>query len=541
MVVGSFQVVHVFVHIAFLAKPKDTTKIQNHHEGTAYSTRQALFRTETNETENPHGGHHRVWKQEPSNEERVHDGSNNKNGGKNNNETMSSLVTHSYGTTDVDEFRKLHREHLRRIENTRRKIENTNANANTTTLAFCPSKRFGFIAGYRNQIMALTVLVLQANHEGHGNLLLDSLWHKDTYGTEIFDPFDFYFDVEAWNRHACGGDSRDNAYRRCLPRLILYDPVEHDQWDPTTANYLPSVRNGKPGDATRPYGYTKGSTRLAARYMLYARGNGKFVPPNQATGTNRDATPPRNPAEILMLEGALRPHPALQAVVDRSRRQLEVAALASSSGGQNSRYMTLHARVEPDMQKHPVCIEKKVLSLRDIVAMVESKWRVPPVGVVFLPINREYLEKEGTPPGSGSGEPTNQIAVDNLRELNRLTNHPSYDRGANETATTGMWGGRVPVVEFGSAALEGTVYEHRPSTSGAILNYFLGLGADLFVGTEVSSFSHDLLAARFYRRAAASAAGVGSNGGTFDYRYLPGVGLREWIADDAVAPPGFSC
>ena len=223
------------------------------------------------------------------------------------------------------------------------------------------------------------------------------------------------------------------------------------------------------------------------------KGKGRYAPTR-----NR-----RNPAEILMLQGALRPHKALQAIVDRSKEHLRERASqaagekrVNSSSSSPLRYMTLHARIEPDMQIHPICKEKKVLHLQKIVDMIESKWSEPPVDVVFLPINRQYVEREGTLPenyknesNSDGDEAINWIAVDNLRVLNRLTNHNATDKG---TANGGMWNGRVPVVEFGSEALRGTIYEQRPSISGAILNYFLGLDADIFIGTEVSSFSHDV-------------------------------------------------
>jgi hypothetical protein len=45
----------------------------------------------------------------------------------------------------------------------------------------------------------------------------------------------------------------------------------------------------------------------------------------------------------------------------------------------------------------------------------------------------------------------------------------------------------------------GTKFEQRRSTTGSLLNFFIGVNAKIFIGTKVSSFSHDLLATRFYR------------------------------------------
>ncbi len=222
----------------------------------------------------------------------------------------------------------------------------------------------------------------------------------------------------------------------------------------------------------------------------------------RAADESQDTFRFRNPADVLLLKGALQPHPALQAVVDRSKEYLrEKGQRQGISGSSTFRYMALHARVEPDMQKHHLCRDKKVLKLQEIVDMMESKWPEPPVDAVFLPINRQKLEEEGTLPANfkndtESNEEINWIAVENLQVLNRLTNHNGDEDGKS---VGGLWNGRVPVVEFGSEAVRGTVYEHRPSLSGSILNYFLALGADIFIGTEVSSYSSDILGSRFYR------------------------------------------
>jgi hypothetical protein len=45
----------------------------------------------------------------------------------------------------------------------------------------------------------------------------------------------------------------------------------------------------------------------------------------------------------------------------------------------------------------------------------------------------------------------------------------------------------------------GTKFEQQQLTTGSLLDFFIGVNAKIFIGTEVSSFSHDLLATRFYR------------------------------------------
>jgi len=218
-----------------------------------------------------------------------------------------------------------------------------------------------------------------------------------------------------------------------------------------------------------------------------------------------------------MIREALRPHPMMQELIDK-----HIQSMSGSRG-----YMALHARIEPDMQAHPVCRDKKVLNLTDIVRFIEEKWQDPPVAKVFMPINRQYLEKEGDYDAliknpkqqklinEGNKPELNWIAVNNLKELNRITRE-------------GMWNGQVPVVEVGSNMLKGTVFEAKWSTPGSMLNFYLGLAAKIFVGTEVSSYSMDLLANRFY------------SSSMDNYKYLPD-GLHEWTPPGTIDAPGFTC
>ena len=131
-----------------------------------------------------------------------------------------------------------------------------------------------------------------------------------------------------------------------------------------------------------------------------------------------------------------------------------------------------------------------------------------------MPINRQYMEKEGKI-NERDYSKTNWIAVDNLNSLNRAVKH-------------GLWNGTVKVFEFGSNALKFTPYEKRPSTTGALLNYYISLGGNIFVGTEISSYSTDLLATRFYR-------GIFEN-----YKYTPN-GVERWTKEGDIKPAAHEC
>lgn len=372
---------------------------------------------------------------------------------------------------------------------------------NVTTLAFYEAR---LRSGFRNQMMCVTILILECILRGHGQFLYQSIPQKDTYGSNKNIPFDMLWDIPHWN----------SFYPR-LPRFVKADPILQDQWNPDRNNWFReelynttqfrnvdhSLLTSKP---EHPYAF--GFQRhLMSGYIRYAAGKGPYTQAGH-----------RHPAEILMLQGALRPSPALREII-----QEKLQTLDGTSSNETVEYMTLHARVEPDMQRQQVCVWKKVLNLTHIFEFMESKWTDPPALRVFMPINRQFLEKEGSLEvvkqlwADGKAEETNWMAVENLKALNKARDE-------------GLWGGRAKVFEFGSNVLNDTIFEHRPSTTGAVLNFFVGINANVFIGTEVSSYSHDLLATRFYR------------GKMENYMYLP-EGLVHWTPPGLEDPPGFHC
>lgn len=155
-------------------------------------------------------------------------------------------------------------------------------------------------------------------------------------------------------------------------------------------------------------------------------------------------------------------------------------------------------------------VDKKVLRLKHILNSLEEMFPDPPAPYIFMPINRQILEEEVERKG---GE--NSIAVENLETLN-------YAR------EFGLWNGTVKMFEAGSTVLKGTKFETKNETAGSALNYFIGLHSNVFVGTEISTYSNSLVTARLYR------------GNLRNYRYLPD-GLHEWTPKGTSIAPHFSC
>lgn len=151
-----------------------------------------------------------------------------------------------------------------------------------------------------------------------------------------------------------------------------------------------------------------------------------------------------------------------------------------------------------------------MLLLSEIFDLLQERFKEPPFDTIVIAVNRALLLEEGKNTTS-----QNRIAVENLRVLNL----------ANER---GLWGGKVRVFEAGMPSLKGTRFEKYPGISGAITDYFLAVQANLFVGSEVSSFSTDVIASRFFR------------GKRENFFYLPRK-VELATHDNSTYPPRFTC
>jgi hypothetical protein len=351
--------------------------------------------------------------------------------------------------------------------------------------------------GLRNECQALMCFVMRAMEQNVTQLLLESLSFQDTHGTLGRVPFERLFDVEHWNSHY-----------PALPRIVRYNPLLHPQWN------FSGAQSKDTAHATKPYFMSLHTLELLRCY-------GDYVRSLEVSNSTE-----RNPAELLIIKGALRPHRDIQKVIDRhvtkiengSKDYMTVCQVFASHFYEamllhkNDNPLTfcsstqLHARVEPDMQFHVYCPDQKVRNLTEIFDMIEKQFPVPPADKMFISINRKQLEENG---GMDPYYGENQLAVENLKALNKAV-------------AKGLWGGKV------------TVFDKEPPTPetagviGAIIAYFISLQSSLFIGTEVSSFSMDVITTRFYR-------GIKSN-----YLYQPD-GLVLATPESADRPPRFQC
>ncbi len=206
-----------------------------------------------------------------------------------------------------------------------------------------------------------------------------------------------------------------------------------------------------------------------------------------------------------MLKDAFRPHPRIQQVIDAFLDSLR-------ENGKPLSFMALHARVEPDMQKHIMCKELKVTNISDIVTNLYRQFKEPPVSKVLVILNRAILEEE--------------VSNSNLDNRNTLAEHNLMV--LNEIVEAGLWGGRVQVVEAGTGLAKQSTYfisSKYWALVGSIIDFFLAVEASIFVGTAVSSFSVDIEITRFYREKKEN------------YHYLP----DKLELSTATGPPRFDC
>ena len=379
--------------------------------------------------------------------------------------TNSVLPVESLNTSTTSDLKK-YEDHLT--------ISMKPITQNATSCAYPHS----FWGGFCNQLMMFIGMIMLSDESHFSQILVEGIRWKDTFGTNQQIRHDLLFDVVHWN-----------SYHPNLPRIIAHEPQVLPDVKIVGNEVSPRIRwKVDAENATKPYRLGQRQTSAVHKYLDH----------NTKVWKGKEK---RSPIEIAIMKGAFRPHPEMQRIIDDFLHS-----------GMDSSYMVLHARVEPDMQIHGKCKEKKVTAFRDIMRMLEEKFKEPPVSTLLVMLNREILEKEVANP-----ENSNTLAVENLNTLNDLISN-------------GAWGGRVKVVEAGSKlAIESKhkIYSKHSTVAGGIMNFFISLQANTFIGTEVSSYSSALVKSRFFR------------GSLDNYFYVP-EGLNLATKGD-VEPPKFAC
>ncbi|CAJ1967672.1 unnamed protein product [Cylindrotheca closterium] len=333
---------------------------------------------------------------------------------------------------------------------------------------------FEFYSGLNNQLMRFLGILSLAASEGYRQYLDPSILWKDTFGTNEKISHHKLWDVAHWN-----------TFYPNVPRLVKYDPKYHPhvmevgkviEMEGGIRIKVPEVTYNVTWDVWENRSITKPAPSGQNRHQSLNSYN------QMMRFHDRNSNHPEKTRQFSfykpMIAGALKPHPFLQHLVDREKAKL----------GAGGKFMAFHARVEPDMARQDrVCTSLKVWNLTEILDGIYKQFPEPPVNTVLMQFNRKYMEDESK--RTTNIDKYTVLNHQNLKVINRVVNE-------------GMWDGRVNVVEAGSSLVEEAgdpFYKRYSSISGGIVNMFLAIHSDIFIGTEVSTYSVIAANARFHR------------------------------------------
>jgi len=147
--------------------------------------------------------------------------------------------------------------------------------------------------------------------------------------------------------------------------------------------------------------------------------------------------------------------------------------------------------------------DKKVKNMTDIIEMIYRQYPEPPVSWVLMIFSRELVEAivvddQKTPVMVANKELNESFHDKSIQELT------AYNlQVINDCLQKGLWNGTVRVQEAGSKYVAKVSndpwYRHYSNIVGGILNFFLAIQSDIFIGTEVSSYSTLVSNSRYYR------------------------------------------
>lgn len=153
--------------------------------------------------------------------------------------------------------------------------------------------------------------------QNHSQVIVESIKWKDLFGTNQRLRHDIFFDVKHWN-----------SFYPTVPRFVEYDPAIHRDIKIFGKKDTPSMtwHVNDIFQATEPFAVGEKGLQAQNQYKKYLK---RVVAGLQS----------RDKLDLVMHKSAFRPHPALQRIIDEF------------TDGIPSGYLTLHARIEPDMQK----------------------------------------------------------------------------------------------------------------------------------------------------------------------------------------------
>eukprot|EP00977_Amphora_coffeiformis_P012133 scaffold2992_cov214-Amphora_coffeaeformis.AAC.15 len=297
--------------------------------------------------------------------------------------------------------------------------------------------------GFFNQQMAFSgAMMLLVDHmvdRGSFQVVLPSLIFLDYLGTDKLIRFDRLFDVDHWN-----------SYFPRLPRIVSYNETQHFQYIVKTSAVVPNQT---------AYNHPFYLESAGLGFRTYNAGYMRSLESGSRTELH--------PVDKLILQGALRPAPAVQAEIWRSV--------------QDGNFAAIHLRFEQDYLCHGFPL--KVRNLTQTLAHIEkSLGPDPPFDRVYFAVNRPLLE-------DATNMPANPKPSAEVCEIERQDNLATLNRAVRD----GMWGGRVRVFERPPLERQ---FRDRPMIFGSFIDSEICLNAKVFLGRFSSTFTKNIIRRR---------------------------------------------
>ncbi|KAG7372155.1 hypothetical protein IV203_018298 [Nitzschia inconspicua] len=437
----------------------------------------------------------------------------------------------------------------------------------------------GIIGGYRNQCIRFLSLIKYAQINNINKLLLPSLLWSTTYRAANDEmrffpvPMQSLFDIDHWNsfnkslpllvdsvlgESDCWGSFDDPAVRAEIAKIskeeysrprtkkdrkkpYIVSPMTKAVLD--TSGYLKPIANesfdhfaGKRPSKPRKYNLLP-AVEHCQNPLVIGGGKGAGVLWNmwdRMQKSNSEGS--ENEQLIALAQQALRPHETWRKVADHC--VLHNLQYRSSSKKLTERvpvYLALHARVEVDMMVHH-CGKQNEKNLTKIFDMVDAFTKEynksrrsfdQHLQGIFLAVSRNNMRQPWKDGDVTAMSEHNWKVLNERSPVSGVPKDNKFQEGND---------GKPKVFECGEIWVD-RWYKSQDALSDdyygsilpSLLNFYIAVRADVFVGVDKSSWSADVWATRFH---------LGKGNG--NYKYTTDQGIIQ-LESGGRPPAHFSC
>ena len=239
-----------------------------------------------------------------------------------------------------------------------------------------------------------------------------------------------------------------------------------------------------------------GSNSIGRLWSDYKGMQEKRSKASQTTVDNRtvDIHPEHDDVEKAIYQ-LMRPSFTIRrAIQDAVREALAHATTENKLISNKPRVMALHPRIEHEMLTHR-CAR---LMQNNLTKVFEHLKSLPKFDLLFIALNKNNVDIEPDPKQRGFSENLKKVANENRKVLKLIRNHglfgtiPVFESGVDTAAK--IWFSSYSLATPLSASTLGVT-----DLVASVINFFTAVNADIFVGVRGSSYSTDVISARYYQ------------------------------------------